>query len=65
MIVVVVVDSDGDVVVDSDGGCGGVVVDSDSGCGGCETKILSVGDWPPTRGAVSPLSLHIEHRWNK
>ena len=42
-----------------------VVVDSDSGCGGCETKILSVGDWPPTRGAVSPLSLHIEHRWNK
>ena len=44
---------------------GGVVVDSDSGCGGCETKILSVGDWPPTRGAVSPLSLHIEHRWNK
>ena len=44
---------------------GGVVVDSDSGCGGCEAKILSVGDWPPTRGAVSPLSLHIEHRWNK
>ena len=42
-----------------------VVVDSDCGCGGCEAKILSVGDWPPTRGAVSPLSLHIEHRWNK
>ena len=24
---------------------------------------ISVADWPPTRGAVSPLALHIQHRY--
>ena len=24
---------------------------------------ISVADWPPTRGAVSPLTLHIQHRY--
>ena len=30
---------------------------------GTRWERISVADWPPTRGAVSPLALHIQHRY--